>query len=142
MPLVVADRRTLKIRDTLQRLQEAMENHPNRLAVTDFPVKHHFTDGLYTREALLPAGTTVVGKIHRHNHMLMLLKGKAYLASTEGLEFIQAPFVGESKAGIRRAVHALTDCIFVTTHVTSETDLTKIEEYVIAPNYKSLEDNT
>lgn len=125
-------------RKNITTLLKAM-NHPDiTLGEEHFPVKHHFSKGVYTREFFMPKDTLVVGKIHRHDHMLMLLQGEAIVADTDGVKHMKAPYVGESKAGIQRAVLAKTDCVFVTTHVTTETDLTKIENYVIAPTYEEL----
>ena len=110
-----------------------------RLEPEDFPTFHHFSEGVYLREFHIKAGEYVVGKIHRHNHMALMIKGRAKVVSEYGNEIMDAPFIWESQAGTKRAVLALTDCIFVTVHPTDETDLKKIEEEVIAPNYAALE---
>ena len=110
-----------------------------RLEPEDFPTFHHFSDGVYVREMHITAGQFVVGKIHRHNHIVMLIKGTAKVVSEFGNEIIKGHSIWESKAGTKRAVLAITDCVFYTVHVTDETDLDKIEDYVIAPTYEALE---
>lgn len=52
---------------------------------------------------------------------------------------IEAPYTFVSEPGTKRAVLALEDTLWTTVHVTDETDLEKIEEYVIAPTYEALE---
>ena len=111
-----------------------------RMDPDDFPTYHHFSKGVYAREFHIKAGEFVVGKIHRHDHMAMLIKGKAKVVSEFGDDIMEAPYIWESKATIKRAVLALEDCIFVTIHPTDETDLDKIEEETIAPTYAALED--
>ena len=110
-----------------------------RLDPDDFPTFHHFSEGVYLREFHIKKGQYVVGKIHRHNHMALLIKGSAKVVSEFGVEIMEAPHIWESKAGTKRAVLAYTDCIFVTVHPTEETDLEKIEDEVIAPSYEALE---
>src|SRR5574340_659286 len=43
----------------------------------NYLVNHHFTDGVYAREMHIPAGHVVVGKIHRHEHLNFISKGRA-----------------------------------------------------------------
>jgi hypothetical protein len=103
------------------------------------PVTHHFAPGLYAREILLPAGSVVVGKIHRHAHINTISKGRVSVATEFGLQEYVAPYTFVSKPGTKRAVVAHEDTIWTTYHPTEETDLAKIEEYVIAPSYEALE---
>ena len=121
-----------------QRTMELPDD--KRLDPEDFPTMHHFSKGVYAREFHIKAGEFVIGKIHRHDHMAMLIKGRAKVVSEFGDEILEAPYIWESKATIKRAVLALEDCIFVTIHPTDETDLDKIEDEVIAPTYAALED--
>jgi hypothetical protein len=102
--------------------------------------KHYFADGQYCRELFIQAGAYVVGKLHRHSHMAMLIQGEATVWTDEGMVRMKAPHVWVSKAGAKRALFTHSDCIFVTTHVTTETDLEKIEEYVIIPETDLIED--
>jgi hypothetical protein len=52
---------------------------------------------------------------------------------------LDAPCTFVSEAGTKRAVYALEDTIWTTIHVTNETDLEKIEDYVIAKDYNELD---
>ena len=47
------------------------------------PLRHSFTDGIYVRELTIPEGTMLVGKIHKHRHHNMLLKGDIIVATSE-----------------------------------------------------------
>ena len=103
------------------------------------PLKHSFAEGVYVREIFIPKGMVLTGKIHRHSHPNFLMSGEV-LVVTEfgGREHLKAPLSMISKAGTKRAIIALEDTVWITVHVTSETDLEKIEGYVIAPNYEAL----
>jgi hypothetical protein len=50
-----------------------------------------------------------------------------------------APYTFVSEVGTKRVVHALEETIWTTVHVTDETDLEKIEDYVIAKDLRRTE---
>ena len=102
------------------------------------PLKHSFANGLYIREVFNPAGELLVTKIHKYSHPFFLLKGQMTIMSEDGEKTIQAPHYGITKAGTKRIIYAHTDCIFVTVHATNETDVDKIEEEIIAKNFKGI----
>lgn len=126
-------------RDRVVALEGAIRERDDCMEGDCFPLKHHFAPGVYAREIFLPAGCTIVGKIHRHEHLIIFIKGSVAIVSEEGRTLVEAPETMVSPAGVKRAVHALTDAIITTIHVTEETDLEKIEEYVIAPSFEALE---
>jgi len=130
----------LIVRKKVQELETAIKSLPD--SYTEIPVNHHFAPGVYGRESLLLAGSTVVGKIHKHEHLIIVSQGKAILISAEERIIVEAPYMGVSPAKTKRAVYALTDCVIATIHPTDETDLTKIEAEVILPDFPELEDNT
>jgi hypothetical protein len=126
----------ISFRDGIMQLQSQMLEMPDQL---DLPLKHHFAPGCYAREIFIPKGTLVIGKIHKHSHLNIISKGSVMVATEFGpLEF-SAPHTFVSEVGVKRAVYALEDTIWTTIHVTDETDLDKIEDYVIAKSYDELE---
>lgn len=104
------------------------------------PLKHSFADGVYVREIFIPKGTLIVGKIHKHSHPNFLMKGDVSVLTEDGPRRIKAPYSMISAAGTKRIVYAHEDTIWITIHVTNDTDLEKIEEQIIAKNYEQLED--
>jgi hypothetical protein len=112
-------------------------------AVRDLPqytgeVIHHFAPGLYARELRAAKDSLVVGKLHKHAHFNTLLEGECSVATEFGDERIVAPAIWVSEPGTKRAIYCHTDIRWVTYHPTEETDLDKIEEAVIAPDYNHL----
>lgn len=103
------------------------------------PVAHHFAPGLYAREMLIPAGVTVVGKMHRHDHLATVARGRILIVSDEGETELVAPCTFTSRAGVKRAAHALEDTVFITYHPTPHTDVAMIEADVIVPEVEVLE---
>lgn len=105
------------------------------------PLKHSFAPGVYVREIFIPKGSVLTGKIHRHEHPNFLMKGEVIVVTEfGGREHLKAPMSMISKAGTKRAVYAMEDTVWITIHAnpTNETDLLKIEEFVIAPTYQDL----
>lgn len=119
------------------RLQEHMLQQENLL--DQCPVRHIFAPGCYAREMTIPKGIVIIGKIHRHRHVNIISKGKVRVATEFGIEQFEAPYTFVSEVGTKRAVFALEETVWTTIHVTDETDLDKIEDYVIAKDYATLE---
>ena len=99
------------------------------------PTKHSFADGCYIREIFNPAGEIIVTKIHKKEHPFFLMKGNMTILTENGFEYREAPYHGITYPGTKRVIYTHTDCLFVTVHVTNETDLEKIEEEVIAKDF-------
>tara|TARA_R110000868_G_scaffold48984_1_gene158360 strand:- start:83 stop:538 length:456 start_codon:yes stop_codon:yes gene_type:complete len=129
----VVDRDTF--RDQIQNLQNVFLTYDQ----VDCPVTHHFAPGVYAREIRVPAGTIVIGKIHIHAHLNIISKGSGFVATETGREYFNAPYTFTSQVGTKRAVHAITDVIWTTIHLTEKTDLAEIEAEIIAPDYETLD---
>jgi hypothetical protein len=118
----------LKVQDELAQLPQI-----------DCPLKHHFAPGAYAREILLPAGSLVIGKIHKHAHVNVISKGKVSVVTEDGVARYQAPITFISSVGTKRAVYAHEDTVWTTVHVTKETDPEKLEDEIIAKSYDELD---
>lgn len=118
-------------RQKIMNLQAAL----TPMEQVDCPLKHHFAPGAYAREILLPKGSVVVGKIHKHAHVNVVSKGRVTVYTETGMRDIEAPATFVSEVGTKRVVLAHEDTVWTTVHVTDETDLEKIEEVVIAKSY-------
>jgi hypothetical protein len=118
-------------------MQKALEF--GELTECEFPLYHHFHDGIYTRGVFLPAGTVVVGKIHKFAHINKIHQGKVTVVTEEGgVETLTAPYSMISPAAVKRAIYVHEDTIWSVDHETSLTDLDEIEEEVIAKTYTQL----
>lgn len=97
------------------------------------PVKHHLTDGLYTRETFMPKGAFVVGKKHRNETMNILLKGTilVYMGDDKPPKELVAPCIFSTPPGTQKIGYMKEDVIWVNTIPTKETDLQKIEQNAI-----------
>ena len=119
------------------RLRQALEKTGD--AQPDCPLKHYFAPGAYGREIFIPKGTLLVGKIHKHSHLNMLMKGKVSVLTEEGPKVLEGPLTMVSPPGTKRVVYTHEDTVWVTVHLTNETDLEKIEDEIIAKTYEEFE---
>ena len=105
------------------------------------PVDEKYGCGTYAREMFIPKDTLIIGKIHRHKHLNFIMKGKVSVATEFGKKYFEAPHIFVSEVGLKRAVYAEEDTIWVTVHLTEhqgEENLSKIEEEVISPTYEEI----
>jgi hypothetical protein len=105
-----------------------------KMPQVECPVKHHFAPGVYLREIFMPAGTVVIGKIHKTEHFNLIEKGLCSIVHDDGRhEYLEAPMTFVSKAGVQKVLYIHEDTVWKTIHVTPETDLVKLEEILIEP---------
>ena len=97
-------------------------------------IEHIFSRGVYARKMLIPKGTILTGKMHKHKHLNIMLYGDIEIATDEGTKRINKPCIFESKAGTKRAGFAHEETVWITIHATEETDIEKIEANEIAEN--------
>lgn len=121
-----------------QPTPEAIEAFARELAQrpqVDLPPRHFFAKGMYGRWLEIPAGVEAVGKVHRHEHLVMLMTGTAAINTDRGMELITGPHVWTSQPGAQRALKAVTDCVFFTCHLnpSDTTDLAALEAEIIVP---------
>lgn len=132
----------LEMRNKILRLQAEIEAQPESERVSP-EVTHFFEDGMYARAILIPAGVTLVGKIHKHAHHNHIHFGDIIVAS----EFSVERYIGEndfiSQPGTKRVVHAFVDTLWITYHdnPTGTRDLVQLEAEIIAPSYAALENH-
>ncbi len=129
----------LKIANTEKTVVEGMEEIKNFLMnpttkQTEFPLKHSFAPGVYAREMEIPAGTLLIGKIHKHRHHNFLMKGSIIvLTEANGVELLQAPLMIVSEEGTQRIGYAVTDTVWTTIHENKDNseDLDVIEDRTV-----------
>lgn len=100
------------VRGKVSAMEKAMLSMPQ---VIMEPV-HHFADGLYARELFIPAGTIIVGKVHKRDHLNFLVKGDITVITDQGRKRMTAPCIIKSVAGVKRVGLTHEDTIWVTVH--------------------------
>ena len=125
-------------REQIERLQAEMSVMPQAELVTE----HQFSPGMYMRKVFRPAGTLIVGKVHKKPHFFLCAKGEIIAWTEGGMKRLQAGDIVESQPGTKRVTLAVTDAIGITIHRTDLTDLDEIEAELIEPDLTALFDST
>jgi len=115
-----------------------IEGMMHLVAGEDLPVKHYKIGNLYAREMFIPAGTVVVGKIHKGESISICSMGDISVMTELGAKRIKAPYTGEAMEGIKRVGFAHADTVWVSVHITALTDIDEIEQELTANNYEEL----
>jgi hypothetical protein len=147
MPLIKQNRLPSKrnMRGKIMDIQEKICSLPNALVgdspgyLEVCPLKHSFVDGAYVREIFLPKNMLFVTKIHKKSHPYFIMRGDVSVLTELGIERLKGPLSGITHAGTKRVIYTHEDTVWITVHVTKETDLEKIEKEVIAKNFDEMD---
>jgi hypothetical protein len=129
-------------------LQQLIKSGAVRSTLEDCTLRHYFAPKdneygccTYAREMMIPKGTLIIGKIHRHQHLNFIAKGRVTVFTEFGEKHLEGPCTFVSEVGLKRAVYAEEDTLWTTVHLTkyeSESELDKIEQEVISPSYDEM----
>lgn len=93
---------------------------------------HHFSDGLYAKQMVIPAGFQALQHTHSYSHLSVLAKGRVLVQTDDEVKEFVAPACIEIKAGIHHKIISLEDATWFCIHATDETDAEKVDEVLIA----------
>lgn len=129
-------------------LQDRIKSGEIESTLEDCTLKHYFTPVdeeygccAYAREMFIPKDTVIIGKIHKHQHLNFITKGKVSVMTEFGKKYFEAPCTFVSEIGLKRAVYAEEDTLWTTVHLTKhqgEEKLNTIEKEIIADTYEEL----
>ena len=94
-------------------------------------ITHHFSDGLYAKQAVIQAGTAILKHTHSFSHLSILASGKVAVMKGETVQIIEAPACIEIHAGLEHGIKAITDCVWFCIHATDENDPSKVDDVLI-----------
>lgn len=120
----------------IHHLEDAMRAMPQAVLETT----HYFADGMYARVLARPAGTLIVGKVHKREHFYICAKGMVQVYMDNDVTVMSAGDIIVSQPGTKRAVLAIEDSICLTVHRTKKRNLDRIEKQLIEPDDRALFD--
>ena len=95
------------------------------------PVQHFFGPSIYIREVIMPAGTVVVGKYHKEDHLCNMVEGRMIVVGEDGEQReVAAPSVFMAKKG-RKTAYIIETVRFQNIYSTDETDVEKLEHMLV-----------
>lgn len=124
---------TRTLQEKVLMLEAEIRLHPESLV--EIPVRHYFATGLYVREITIPAHVLAVGKMHKTQHINMLLKGEVTMVTETGSIRVSAPYTWVVMPGKKAAAYAHTETVWTTCCVnpTDEREMEKLEAALIVP---------
>lgn len=102
--------------------------------------KHHFGPGLYIKEVTMPAGSVIVGKHHKMEHMCNMMSGRMIIVNPDGTRHeLVAPITFMAKPG-RKVAYIIETVVFQNIYSTDETDIEKLENMFVDNSKNLLEE--
>jgi len=90
------------------------------LPQVECPVAHFFAPGIYIREIFMPAGTMVIGRIHKTEHFNVLIEGRARVLIDGEVHELSAPCTFVSRSGVSKVLNVIENCRWQTIHANPE----------------------
>jgi hypothetical protein len=110
---------------------EALLPELRSLPQVDCDTQHYFGPSLYVRQVTMPAGSVIIGKSHKAEHMCVMLQGRMLIINEDGSKTeLVAPktFVGTPG---RKVAYIMETTVFQNIFVTDETDIDKLENMLV-----------
>jgi hypothetical protein len=110
---------------------DALLREVSALPQVECPVQHFFGPSIYIREVVMPAGTVVVGKYHKEDHLCNMIEGRMVVVGEDGEQReVAAPAVFMAKKG-RKTAYIIETVRFQNIYSTDETDVEKLEHMLV-----------
>lgn len=74
--------------------------------------KQYYGQNVCVRTQFFPSGFVAVGKVHKYDHVSILLKGAMTIWTPEGTVTVRGPSITEVKAGMKRFGYAHEDTLW------------------------------
>ena len=125
-------------RETIMAIHKQIEESEGNLGKDPFPLYHSFADGIYRREMHAPKGYFLVGRIHKNEYLVNVLKGKLWVMSEFGAKEIEAPYEFKAKPGVKHIGFFLEDTIWVDTCKCEADNVEDAEAELYCDTYEEL----
>ena len=98
----------------------------------DLSIVHHFGDNEYIKETHIAAGIELEQHKHKHSHLSVLVSGKAAVTVDGVRTELEGYCTLTIAAHKTHKVEALTNCVWLCVWGTTEKDINKIDDGLIA----------
>jgi hypothetical protein len=93
--------------------------------------KHHFGPNIYIKEVTMPAGSVIIGKSHKIEHVCNMMSGRMIIVQEDGSKVeLVAPMTFVGKPG-RKVAYIIETVVFQNIYATDETDINKLENMFV-----------
>lgn len=105
-------------------------------AAEEMPVQHFFAPHVYLRQITMRAGLLVIGKMHKTEHLNVIIAGDVSIKTPNGIERVTVqkyPCIFVSKPGVKKVLYCHEDTIWATIHPTDTVDMEELERELVVP---------
>ena len=95
------------------------------------PEENFFGPNVYIKQVTMPAGSVIIGKSHKIEHICNMISGRMILVDSNGdKKELVAPMTFVSPKG-RKVAYIVETVVFQNIFSTNETDLDKLENMIV-----------
>lgn len=94
----------------------------------DCPNKHYFAPGVYVREMFIPAGTFIIGRVHKTSHINIMLQGEGKFIINGEIVDVKQGDIFNSDANVRKVCIATSDVRFLNVFPVAHEDVEELEK--------------
>ena len=98
---VITQEDVTKNRQLIASVRQGLKTLPQ----LDVTLTHHFAQGIYGREGIIPAGAVTVARVHKQSQIQVMLTGSMSMFTETGMKKITAPCVWVAEAGVERTTY-------------------------------------
>ena len=143
--LSITRKKIIDIEQTLINLADnknIIADNGNIVYHDKFKYKHTFADGVYVRQMTIAKDEIVIGAIHKHLHVWVLLSGHITVLTEDNIEEYKAPHTVLSTPGVKRIIYGNEESIFTNIHKnpSNTKDVRELEKQIVALNYEEYEE--
>lgn len=133
---VAISRALIEAAKTPNRQQiDAFEAGLLQLPQIDIPVQHRFAEeeGLYSREIVIPKGALMTGRVHKHQHVSIMISGDMTVLTETGMQRVKGYHCWICPPGTKRVGYAHEETRWLTVHHTEHMQPEGIEDVLCEP---------
>lgn len=122
----------------IETLKSAMQESINRGLMQEYnpPVDHLFCKGMYARRNVVPAGMTIITKVHAREHICIVLYGTCHIYDQDGVKsIVHGPDMFVTKVGTVRAIYCETETSWINVHWSDTDSVDEIESQIFEETY-------
>jgi hypothetical protein len=124
----------LPFHERVDRLERYMLTMPQ----LEYPTREFFGEDTYMREIVMSAGSFAVGRIHRFDHLSVMVSGELYMwTEDDDLIHLKGYNPVRAKQGVRRVGYIVQDTTWLTFHKIGEgVGPENVMDYLSTVNYE------
>jgi len=122
----------------IESLKSVMQEAITRGLLEEYnpPVDHLFCKGMYARRNVVPAGMTVITKVHTREHICIVLYGTCHIYDQDGIRsVVTGPDMFVTKVGTVRAIYCATETSWINVHWSDTDSVDEIESQIFEETY-------